>query len=316
VVRCVLAVLVVGCSFRHGVSHDGSQIVDTPVDIAIDVPIDAAVPCMTRWLNHTVRFTTPMRMDDVDTTSMERDPFLSDDELTMYLSSSRSGGTLLFSATRAAIGDTFSTPAQVTELDTSGGVGKFSMTHDGLTAVFASTRTGGAGGADVWVTTRSSNPGTWGTPSETDASSVDTAGDEQDAEIDSSGVALYYAHNVVPTPQALMVATRGSVTAAFGTPAAISELNSGTGEADPTVAFGDRVIVFSSSRTGTGVPAGVNLWYATRASSSGTWGTPELVPDVNAGANEGDAHLGGDGCRLYFASDVNTDYDIFVASMR
>jgi hypothetical protein len=310
----VLAVLVAGCSFRHGAISDAPDVIDVPVDIAIDVPADAMVPCVDRWLAHSVRFSAPVHMGDVDSNVYDRDPFLSDDELTIYVSSSRSGSTLLWTATRAAIGDAFSTPVQVAELDAGGGVGKFSMTHDGLYAVLSSGRTGTVGNADVWSTSRTANPGTWATPSESDVSSTDTVDAEQDAEIDSSGVALYYAHNPGSNPQQLMVATRASVTASFGTPAAISELNSGVGDRDPTVAFGDRVIVFGSGRTA--AFAGGNLWYATRASASDPWGTPELVPDLNGDADDADPHLGGDGCRLYFASDVTGDYDLYVASIK
>jgi hypothetical protein len=204
----------------------------------------------------------------------------------------------------------------VTEIDVGGGCGKFSTTMDGLYAVFASARAAGVGGGvDVWETSRASTGSAWDVPTQTNLTAVDTVDPEQDAEIDHDGLRLYLARNPGGGPQEIEIAYRAMAGSAFGSATRINELYSGVGDADPSVSDDLTVMVFSSNRTGTG-SAGGNIWYSTRADPNQTWGTPLPVPDVNSDGGDGDPHLGSDGCRLYFASDRNGDYDLFVTHMQ
>lgn len=86
------------------------------------------------------------------------------------------------------------------------------------------------------------------------------------------------------------------------------------GDADPSPTPDERILLLASNRTLSGQSGG-NLWYATRANATGTFGQPQAVPTVNTDANEGDPHLSADGCRIYFARELgSTSWDIFVAT--
>ena len=189
------------------------------------------------------------------------------------------------------------------------------MTPDGKYLVVASTQTGGAGGADAWDSTV--NMTAWGPLGRTHLMMVDDLNDQYDPMISSTGLHLYLAPSTAGTSrtQQLALATRMTSTDNFGAPNAITELNDPTSlTADPMVNADETVIVFTSGRNGT--LGGGDLWYATRTSAGGAWSTPVKVPGVNTAANEGDPHLSGDGCRLYFASDrdAGMDWDLFVAT--
>ena len=322
--RCLAVCVLAGCAFHtHEAPRDGST--DAPDARPIDSRLDAAPDapgesCLARWLDHTINFDAGTALTGVNTSAYERDPYLSPDELTLYFSSSRadsepSGGDDIYFATRSTTADPFGTVAKYAVASTStGSETKVSITGDGSYLVVGSSQDGGAGGVDVWEATNGAT--TFGALSRTHVMMVETTGNEQDPQVSSDGLHLYLAPDTSGT-QELVMASRTSTTANFGTPVLITELNDAiAGTADPTVNADETVIVFSSGRTGT-TGAG-DLWYATRASKTALWSLPTLVPGVNTTSNEGDPHLGSDGCHLYFASDrdAGQDWDLFVATAR
>ncbi len=84
----------------------------------------------------------------------------------------------------------------------------------------------------------------------------------------------------------------------------------------PAVSHDELVLVFSSERTGTGIPGARNMWYATRATTTSAFSAPVLLPDVNTDNNDGGADLSDDGCTLYFSSDrTGGEIHIWVATV-
>lgn len=322
--RCLAVCVLASCAFHtHAAPSDGalgSDARDSAIDSAIDAPPDApGEACMARWLDHTIRFDVGTAIAELNTTGYERDPYFSPDEKTVYFSSSRadsmpSGGDDIYTAIRTTVPGTFSTPIKyLTASTTTGSETKMSITGDGKYLVVGSSQTGGAGGVDVWEA-NATTPFVFGGLSRSHVMMLEDSGNQQDPMISSNGLHLYEAPDSTGM-QILVVASRGATNMNFGAPVAITELNDASnGTADPTVNVDETVIVFSSGRTGT-VGNG-DLWYSTRASSTAIWSTPIQVPGVNTTANEGDPHLGADGCRLYFASDRDSgqDWDLFVAT--
>lgn len=323
--RCLAVCVLAGCAFHtHAAPSDGaigSDAPDAAIDSAIDAPPDAPRgPCMAQWLDHTIRFGQGTAITELNSSAYERDPYLSPDEKTVYFSSIRAdslptgGGTDIYIATRTSVPGTFTTPVKYASASTtSGSETKLSITGDGKYLVVGSSQTGGAGGVDVWEAS-GATPFVFGGLSRTHVMMLEDSGNQQDPMVSSSGLHLYEAPDSTGM-QLLSVASRGATNMNFGAPVAITELNdASTGTADPTVNVDETVIVFSSGRTGT-IGNG-DLWYSTRATATATWSTPIQVPGVNTTANEGDPHLGGDGCRLYFASDRDSgqDWDLFVAT--
>ena len=126
--------------------------------------------------------------------------------------------------------------------------------------------------------------GAWSAPVK--IPSAGTTADEDDGTLSSTGLELVFA--VVNTTDAnrkdLYVATRPSVTAAFGaaTPLSISEL--GTSEETPRFSPDDKTLYFASDRVGG--PGLLDIYKTTRSSVGNAWTTPTLVTGPNTTANE------------------------------
>src|SRR5687768_16105313 len=110
--RAGLFVLLAGCGFRIAPGSDGGTIDADGIvdgdgsDGSIDAPIDGPFQstCLLAWLNDTISFQSPAELAAVNTTSFDRDPFVSADELTIWYSSGNSnsqGGSDVFEARRA-----------------------------------------------------------------------------------------------------------------------------------------------------------------------------------------------------------------------
>jgi Tol biopolymer transport system component len=140
-----------------------------------------------------------------------------------------------------------------------------------------------------------------------------TGADELDPFVTADGLELYFSQTINGL-QRIVRATRLTRSAAFGAAAPVTELDSGRGDADPTLSADGRVIIFSSNRTTT-AGASTNLWYATRAGRAGTFGEPKPVPDANSDNQDGDPWISHDGCRIYFSSTRSNNFDVWTATV-
>lgn len=313
----VLLTALGACSFEHGaLMRDGGS--DMPIDAPVDMMVDDLMPtpCVQKWLAGGFTIGGIDDPDGFDTAAMERDPFLSPDELTIYFSSNRAGSQAadIYRATRNTPTGVFSNTTKYASASSDADDSKMSMTRDGLYLIIATNKNGTNGSQDLLDASRAANAGTFSTPGRTFTSAVDTAADELDGFVTLDGLAIYYAVNVNGL-QRIAVATRTARELSFGAGTVIPVLDSGVGDADPTLSADGRVIIYASNRF-VGGAGGTNLWYATRASASGTFGSPQPVPNVNDGSNDGDPWLSLDGCRLYWATDRNGNYDVYVGTLQ
>jgi hypothetical protein len=325
-VRWLVVVLVAACKFTPHGTTDGAVGDDAMHDAAIDTgdaPPDGPPTCMDAWKSHTIVVDAPARIAELHTDSDDRDPFLTADEMTIYFS--RDNGSVAFVdmdilvATRSSPTGTFGTPQLAgdgTTFDNGDQQGKIAMTADGLFAIYATDdATNNVGGFDLQVVTRASPTAAFANPTETGMASVDTNKDESDPWLSADGAHLYYTATQSSNQVIVMSASDGAGT--YGAPAALPSgstmINSGTGDADPTLSPDELVILFSSNRSGGG-----DIYYATRATTEDAFGPVDKVPTVNSPDQDGDPHLSADGCHVYFASNTNSgtiaDYNIFVAS--
>jgi Tol biopolymer transport system component len=88
----------------------------------------------------------------------------------------------------------------------------------------------------------------------------------------------------------------------FGTPVAVTELNSGSDEVTPYLSEDERVITFASSRTG-GLGQ-TDAYTASRAAPTGPFGTVTAVPGVNTATYENRPMITNDGLRMYFETNT------------
>ena len=314
--RWFVVVALAGCRFLPGAagSNDDAAIdaIDAPVDIAIDMP--AGANCYDKWFDNSIRFYTPVAVTSVNSNTYDRDPFLTADELTIYISTQRGtsdGSSRIYVAKRLNPTANFSTPVEASEFSSTMSESKLSISADNKVAVVGSNRVGSAA-VDVWESIRLNVTDNWPAMNRTNVMMVETAGNEHDPTLSANAQHLYLAPDNVQ-PQRIAMSTRAG-NGMFGPPVVFNELYSATGDADPSPTPDERILVFSSNRTGVGLG---DVWYATRATSTGTFSAPKLVPDINTTVYEGDPHLSSDGCRIYFARSPGTnDWDIYQATAK
>ena len=137
---------------------------------------------------------------EINTAFLDAGPsYFENDELgvpLLYFGSTRPGGLGGYDIyVSAQLPDgSWGTPASVTELNSPAPDQRPSIRSDGLELFFHSSRPGGFGGTDVWVSTRNSASDPWTTPVNLGAG-VNSPQDEQQAYIASDRQTLFLASN-------------------------------------------------------------------------------------------------------------------------
>ncbi len=97
-------------------------------------------------------------LNDPDPAITDAHPSLRVDGREVFLHSSRaggSGGNDLWTSTRRSVHDPWSPPVNMgVPLNTAAGENQPTLSYDGRTLIFASTRAGGLGASDIWMSTR------------------------------------------------------------------------------------------------------------------------------------------------------------------
>jgi hypothetical protein len=311
--RLILCLVLAGCGFRSaGPSGNGPGGLDGgggPIDAASDGPgsgagdgSGAATDCWSHWMGGSVAIdpSTVHEIMELSSAGDDRNPWISDDGLRMYFSRDLGpphNGDIYFTS-RTSPTATFMPPVLVMNLNTDGKEGRVTLTPDELTLAI-STERGNPGHLQIDMETR--NPGDmFGPPNATHLNAVNGVGTQRfDPFLTSDLLRLYFSADTGPSSKfQLLVATRTTATADFGTPALVPGINdSSTNEGDPTLYQNEQLLVFSAAKQD------ADICYATRSSMTGDFGTAITLPTVNTGADEFDPMLSHDGCELYFASD-------------
>lgn len=299
----IVVVVLVGCNYNPS-NLDGTDASDdavaTPmIDAAADAP---AIDCLARWKTGPLNLSLPEPVANVSSVGEDRDPFISNDELSLIFATRRNGtqNSDVFTAKRPTRADAFSNPAPDTIASSPDEDSKVSISGDELQAFIATNRAPTEGNADIFTATRPNTTATFGNYTQTNLELVNDSLSQLDPEISFDGLHLYLAIELGGV-QVIAMATRTATTDPFTAPVPV--VNSTEGDADPTLSPDEQVIVFSSNRVGSSFGGG-NLWYAVRADKSQPFsGTAFVVPSVNTNSNDGDPSLSRDGCSLYFASD-------------
>ena len=186
-----------------------------------------------------------------------------------------------------------------------------SLTSDGLTLYFSdfysgTPRTGGIGGADIWMTTRSSRNDPWTTPANLGAT-VNSSAMEISPTVSGDDLILVFASSRTGTggPYDLWMSTRETVQEPWGTPVNLgANVNSSSfGELECSMSSDGLALFFPSGRPG-GLSSSFDLWMTTRKGLESPWTpTVNLGPVVNSISTEGAAGVSSDMRTLYFDSD-------------
>lgn len=193
----------------------------------------------------------PTRVAELSTTQYaERSPSLSADGLTMWLASNRPPSTTSFDiwvSSRPSRTDPWTMPVIVPELSSTSNDFSPSVDANELLLFFTSSRPGGAGGMDIYVSTRAATAARWGTPEP--VTELNTSDGEWDPFVSPDALTMFWAVWGVRNPQEQIVwATRPRLGAPFSNPVPLTEL--GTGSANPTLSPDLKYIVFVSTATG------------------------------------------------------------------
>ena len=315
----IVSLAVSACGFSPGGASTGPGDGGLPGDEG--VPPDTAPlgsTCWPHWFDRTLAFNPAQPLSSLDTTSgtSKLDLSLSSDELQIWFQS----GSHVWTATRTTATASFDSPTLFSPANSTAAETKLAMTDDRLAFLVASTRAGGNGQFDLWISTRPHATSSFPAPSETHLKNVDTADNEDDPWISNDTLRLYYTAAPAVQHRHLVVATRDTVSKAFGAPASLDSINQSVVSnssylgyyEDAMLADDELVIAYSARRTdNVGVspsldpPATTDLWYSVRSATTNAFSPPIRVPYVNTQASEGDPWISHDGCRLYFATDVD-----------
>jgi len=170
------------------------------------------------------------------------------------------------------------------------------MAHrNGRTFLFVSARTGGCGGDDLYMSRRHQTRG-WAAPVNLGCTVNSAANEASPSLLETE---LYFSSTRSGGLGDIFVSPFDGVS--FGAPAAVGGLNSGQDDFRPNLRRDGLEIFFDSNRPG-GI-GGLDIWTATRASTSDPWSAPtNLGAGVNSTANDLRASLSWDGTTLYLGS--------------
>jgi len=207
----------------------------------------------------TAAWDPPVLVPNVNSADGEGHPFVTRDGLQLYFSVAHAGTTTgldIYVSVRADRGSAWSPPTAVTELNSLADDVAIGISADGLELALDSSR-GGASGRDLYLSKRANATQPWGIP--VGISELNDATTQKLPQLADDGRAIWFVQTTTSNGDDIMVATRPALDAPFGTPTAVSELNSATAEDDPWISNDQRTIVFASSRNGN-----FDLFIATR----------------------------------------------------
>jgi hypothetical protein len=182
------------------------------------------------------------------------------------------------------------------------------ISADGLELYIDSTRPGGSGGEDIWVSKRKSKEDAWETPLNL-GPIVNSSTHEYGAWISADGLELYY--NSMRAggfgKHDLYVTRRATKNDEWGIPINLGDqINGSNTEMYPTTSDNGLWLIFSDHPESThrsGGFGGGDMWMSTRATIYDPWGeTINLGPVVNSSAWDGTPRISHDGSILYFTS--------------
>ena len=235
-------------------------------------------------------------------------PVLAPSGLSLYTATDRPGGLGgpdIWVSQRATLSSAWGAAQNVASLNTSSVDGVGSISPDGREMFFGSTRPGGSGGGDLYLSTRTdpTNDFGWTAPVNLGAL-LNTTFTEQNPNyfVDpatGAGTLFFASDRTSGTANVrdFFQSTRNA-NGTFNAPTIVSELNSTADDVRTAISRDGLEIFFSSLRLG---PVS-SLFVSTRASVSAAWNPPVAVGSLNLTGSVLQPFLSPDGTVLYFTS--------------
>jgi len=201
----------------------------------------------------------------------------------------------------------FGEPKNLTaQVDSSSYDDDLCVAPSGLSLFFGSTRPGGKGNYDIWMSTRATLDSDWGTPVNVGAT-VNGPGEDSDPSISVDDLSLYFRSNRAGGSGGtdLYVATRATAESPWGEAVNLGPIvNSANNDSDPSISADGLTLYFSTYRgPRPGGLGGDDIWVTTRVSTSDAWGEPvNLGPPINTAHDDFMPSISSDGQALFFNS--------------
>lgn len=257
---------------------------------------------------------TPSNVVELNTAAVELMSWISADEKTAFMVSGRSGGLGdqdIWMTTRASDTATWSAPVNATALNSSKFDGHAVLSADELTVYFTSARTGTAGNADIWTSTRASKSDPWVTP--TQVAALNSGSFDEMPVLSSDGLTIWFASDRAGNHD-VYVSTRPTTSDPWGAPSPVTELNSSSWDGPFWVSGDGLRMLVRSNRSGT--LGGKDIWFSQRNTTASQWTTPVNVTELNSSAEEDILTVNAAESRIWFGSGRSGgsgSYDIYLA---
>jgi len=241
----------------------------------------------------------------VNTSFIDQGASVSKDGLSLYLQCGNCpgniGGADILVSQRASVGDPWGAPRPLgPTINTAANEQAPRLSRDGHRLFFHSDRAGSVGGQDLYVSRRQDKRDDFAwEPAVNLGGGVNTTLDELTP--DPFEDRLYFASGPIGVGGADIYASTLLPDGTYGPGGAVAELNSSSLDRQPAIRRDGLEIFFASDRPGT--LGALDLWVATRATTSDSWSTPvNLGPVVNSTLIDARPALSFDGTTLYFQS--------------
>lgn len=248
----------------------------------------------------------------VNSSATDQNAFLSADGHELYFSSTRPGGQGaqdIWVSHRQCLPCDWETPVNLgSAINTSSTESSATLSDDGRLLFFYSPRSGGQGGADIYVSHRISTSeagDVWGEPVNL-GPYVNTAANEQAAyyvkEAGNGAAALYFNRNATGGTLDIYKVFLSNDGEPLGPAVAVPELNSPNTDQKVAVRTDGHELLLSSDRPGSFGDA--DLWRFTRQAIHDPWSTPEHIgAPLNTPFQDSQPSLSNDGQTLIFTSN-------------
>lgn len=171
----------------------------------------------------------------------------------------------------------FAAPSRLVVLGTTSAEGDPTLPTDMTEIYFKSNRPGGAGGDDLWFSTRASTTEPWSAPT---LSPLSTSDHENACRIAPDGRTIWFRRSPAAGGNGMvLVSTRATRSDPWTTPVVLNELDTAVGDAQLVSTDPDQVIGYLSSRRVTTVSR-LRIFRTTRTDKTQPWGTPMEVTEL------------------------------------
>ncbi|MFC1635366.1 hypothetical protein ACFL5Z_11035, partial [Planctomycetota bacterium] len=193
----------------------------------------------------------------VNSSDWDHTPFISADALTLYFSSNRPGGSGhvdIWFTTRTTVSDPWGPPVNLgSAINSSDADAAVNISLDGLSLFFNSTRSGGYGAQDLYVSTRLTPSDPWGEPVNL-GPTVNSSDWDYVPALSADGLSLFFCSYKRPGGEGnddLWLTNRETILDPWGEPVNLGPaINSSSGEAAPSISVDGSTLYFGSNRSG------------------------------------------------------------------